>query len=156
MVDSGKEWAIRRVLCKDWEIAWQIVAEYYEAAQVVARDGQVEFRESYFHDRAGFWLATVDWRPVGCIALRRQGTQPGSGELKRLYVQLAFRGRGVAADLYAELEEAAREMGYRWLYLDTAAEMLAAQRFYLGLGYEHCDRYNDNSQASVFMRKRLA
>jgi hypothetical protein len=31
----------------------------------------------------------------------------------------------------------------------------AAIRLYDQLGYERCDRYNDNPQATIFMRKRL-
>jgi predicted lactoylglutathione lyase len=39
--------------------------------------------------------------------------------------------------------------------LDTTDEMVAAQRFYAALGYEKTSSYNDNSQATIFMRKNL-
>ncbi len=45
--------------------------------------------------------------------------------------------------------------GYEWLYLDTTDDMVAAQRFYAALGYELTTRYNDNPQATIFMRKDL-
>ena len=57
--------------------------------------------------------------------------------------------------LFIDLEEYARERGYEWLYLDTTDEMVAAQRFYAALGYELTTRYNDNPQATIFMRKDL-
>ena len=53
------------------------------------------------------------------------------------------------------LEEYAHERGYQWLYLDTTDDMVAAQRFYAALGYELTPRYNDNPQATIFMRKDL-
>ena len=109
----------------------------------------------YFGADSGLWLAVIDNRPAGCVALRPLPGIFAAGEVKRLYVQLVFRGRGIAASLYGHLEEYAVESGYRWLYLDTAAEMTAAQRFYATLGYEVCNRYNDNPQASIFMRKQL-
>jgi GNAT superfamily N-acetyltransferase len=80
---------------------------------------------------------------------------PHSGEVKRLYVQPQHRGSGIAATLYQALELYARQYGYQWLYLDTTDEMVAAQRFYSALGYKSAPRYNDNHQATIFMRKDL-
>ena len=72
-----------------------------------------------------------------------------------MYVQPANRGRGIAAALYGSLETNAENFGYQHLYLDTTDEMLAARSFYEALGYESCPRYNDNPQATLFMRKEL-
>ncbi|MGC2232385.1 MAG: GNAT family N-acetyltransferase, partial [Candidatus Acidiferrum sp.] len=73
----------------------------------------------------------------------------------RLYVQCEVRGRGIAAALYSSLELYACTHGYQSLYLDTTDEMIAAQRFYAALGYQPAPRYNDNPQATIFMRKDL-
>jgi GNAT superfamily N-acetyltransferase len=72
-----------------------------------------------------------------------------------MYVRQTHRGKGIADLLMKELEDYARDCGYAWLYLDTAAVMVAAARFYERNGFEHCERYNDNPQAAIFMRKRL-
>jgi GNAT superfamily N-acetyltransferase len=53
------------------------------------------------------------------------------------------------------LEKYAREFGYKWLYLDTAANMKTAARFYERKGFLSCERYNDNPQAAIFMRKAV-
>jgi hypothetical protein len=42
-----------------------------------------------------------------------------------------------------------------WIYLDTGADFAAAQSLYQARGYEPCERYNDNPQATCFFRKRL-
>jgi len=137
-------------------LAYAIVKEYYEEARVVARDDREEFERSYFCDDAGVWLATTERLVIGCIALRALPKFAESGEIKRLYVKPAWRGFGIAEALLRELEKFAAAKGYRRLYLDTASDMLAAQRFYRQHGYERCERYNTNPQASIFMRKLLA
>lgn len=146
---------IQRARAEDCESAWQIVEEYYEAAHVIARDTKDDFARVYFQDGAGVWLATVDKDVVGCIALRPLVSITCSGEVKRLYVQPQHRGRGIAAALYEALELGARQHGYDFLYLDTTDEMVAAQRFYAALGYGPSPRYNDNPQATIFMKKDL-
>jgi GNAT superfamily N-acetyltransferase len=146
---------VRRVPFEESNAAWEIVEEYYEAASVVARDTKDQFERIYFCDGAGVWLATIANAAVGCVALRSLAKFAHSGEVKRLYVRPQHRGHGIAAALYQSLEKYARERGYEWLYLDTTDEMVAAQRFYAALGYELTSSYNDNSQATIFMRKDL-
>ena len=79
----------------------------------------------------------------------------GAAEAKRLYVREAFRGQRVAHALMQAAEEYARAAGFQWIYLDTKDDLHAAIRFYLSTGYERCPRYNDNPQATMFLRKRL-
>jgi len=147
--------SIGRVPAKDTEAALNIIEEYYEAAGVIARDTKDDFARIYFCSGAGIWLAFLEDHIVGCIALRSLRAFPDSGEVKRLYVQPQHRGSGIAAALYQALELFARECGYQSLYLDTTDEMVAAQRFYSALGYKSAPRYNDNPQATIFMRKEL-
>jgi ribosomal protein S18 acetylase RimI-like enzyme len=137
------------------DTAYAIVEEYYEAMTVVARDTRDEFARLYFGEGAGIWLAWLEEKVVGCIALRVMPQFTDSGEVKRLYVQPECRGHGLAVALHSALETYARKFGYQWLYLDTADNMTAAIRFYEQQGYERCARYNDNPQATIFMRKGL-
>lgn len=147
--------AVYRASLEQFEQAFAMVAEYYEAVQVVVREDREAFREQYFAEGSGVWLATLENEIVGCVALRRLNSRGDAAEIKRMYVRPAYRGKGIADLLMKELEEFARDCGYVWLYLDTAAVMQAAARFYERHGFEHCERYNDNPQAAIFMRKRL-
>ena len=79
-----------------------------------------------------------------------------AGEVKRLYVRPAFRRRGIAQKLLENLERFALDRGAKWLHLDTNDDLRAAITFYEGSGYVRCPRYNDNPQATIFMRKRLS
>jgi GNAT superfamily N-acetyltransferase len=137
------------------EVAYGIVEEYYRAASVVVREDPEKFVEEYFAAGAGVWLAEVEDGMVGCVALRRLNGQSACAEIKRLYVRPAYRGQGIADLLLEAVEKYAKEFGYEWLYLDTAADMKAAQHFYERQGFSYCERYNENPQAAIFMRKAL-
>jgi len=137
------------------EPAYGVVREYYEAAAVIAREDRETFAREYFCEGGGVWLAEEEGRVVGCIALRKLAGREKCGEVKRLYVRPAYRGQGLAERLLGALEEYAKEFGYAWVYLDTAAEMKAAARFYEKKGFERCERYNENPQAAIFMRKAI-
>ncbi len=135
--------------------AYAIVQEYYEAVDVVVREDADKFAHEYFGNGAGVWLARDGEAVVGCIALRELEGFEQSGEVKRLYVKPECRGRKIAEQLLEALEEYARGFGYRTLYLDSKDDLIDAIRFYQKHGYEACGRYNENPQATVFMRKEL-
>jgi GNAT superfamily N-acetyltransferase len=136
-------------------LAYGIVEEYYAAARVVVREDREEFAKQYFADGAGVWLAEGSEGMMGCVALRRLEGMAKAGEIKRLYVRPAYRGQGVSDLLLEALERYARNCGYQRLYLDTAATMKAAARFYERKGFAPCERYNDNPQAAIFMKKTI-
>jgi GNAT superfamily N-acetyltransferase len=146
---------VYRASVKQIEQAFTMVEEYYEAAGVLVREDHDAFRQQYFAEGAGVWLAMYGGVIIGCVALRRLTGRSESAEIKRMYVRPAYRGQGIADLLIEKLENYARDCGYRWLYLDTAASMVAAARFYERRGFKLCEQYNDNPQAALFMRKRL-
>ena len=76
---------------------------------------------------------------LGCGGLRLLG--PGSGEVKRMYVEPSVRGSGVAAALLRALEEHARGLGITRLLLETGTAQPDAIRFYQREGYEPIEAY---------------
>lgn len=63
----------------------------------------------------------VGWRDeiaVACGGVKRLGES--LAELKRVYVIPAARGQGVAGELMAALEDAARALGYARVRMDTS------------------------------------
>jgi GNAT superfamily N-acetyltransferase len=118
------------------------------------RDDRAAFEREYFGEGGGLWMATIANEIVGCIGLH--ALSQNAGEIKRLYVRTGHRGQGIAEALLAALEDYAVQYGYGDLYLDSKDDLLAAIRFYRRHGYQECERYNDNPQATIFMRKRLA
>jgi GNAT superfamily N-acetyltransferase len=149
--------AVRRTTQDDVPGAFELVNEYFQAVDVWVRDTESEFSDYLWGEDRGVWLAFAGKEAVGCIVLHPLVSLPRSGEIKRLYVKPAYRGQGLAAYLLQALEKfAAKNAGYEWLYLDSKDDLVTAIRFYERHGYEHCDRYNANPQATVFMRKALA
>ena len=146
---------IRRAMPSEIDTAFEIVQEYCETMNVVARDTRDAFARIYFEEGAGIWLAWLAEKVIGCIALRAMPQFDENSEVKRLYVRPEYRGRGIAAALHDALQTYATAFGYRWLYLDTADNMTAAIRFYESHGCERCARYNENPQATIYMRKEL-
>ena len=149
--------SVRRATQDDLTCAFELVNEYFQAVDVWVRDTESEFSHYLLGDDSGVWLAFAGKEAVGCIVLHPLVSLPRSCEIKRLYVKPAYRRQGVAEELLQALEEfAARNTRYEWLYLDSKDDLVSAIRFYERHGYEPCDRYNANPQATLFMRKALA
>lgn len=86
-------------------------------------------------DTAAFFVAYEDdGSAVGCGGLRNLGA--GIGEIKRMYVEPASRGSGVASRVLLALENWAREQGWSCLRLETGDAQPDAVRFYTRSGYE--------------------
>jgi N-acetylglutamate synthase-like GNAT family acetyltransferase len=139
----------------DAEDTFRLIQEYYEEIGVVLRDSREALLHALDDPKSGIWVAYLDSIPVGCVMLRPLAQIPCSGEVKRLYVRSDFRGRGIAHVLMQALEQDAMTIGTEWLYLDTKDDLKAAIHFYEQNGYERCARYNNNPQATIFMRKQL-
>jgi len=136
--------------------AIQILNEYYEAVHVVQRDKPGALRSVLEEPHSAMWLARLGDFVVGCVVLRSLPSIAHAGECKRLYVRPAARGRHVASLLLDAMEEHARTLRLQWIYLDTYDDLKPAIALYKRRGYKECDRYNDNPQATLFMRKRLS
>ena len=132
-----------------------LLQEYFESVSVVKRDSAEEIRSYLCETSFGLWLDYLDDFPAGCVALRPVSQSPSAAECKRLYVRPRFRGQGIAAALLDALEDQAYKSGAEWVYLDSTDQMEAAHRLYTSRGYAFCTRYNDNPQATVFLRKPL-
>lgn len=141
---------------KPSDAALEILEEYYEAVHVVKRDKPGDLRILLAEPNSAMWLARLGNDIVGCVVLRDLPAIPHSAECKRLYVRPSARGRRVASLLLDALEEHARNLKLEWIYLDTYDDLKPAIALYEQRGYERCERYNDNPQATLFMRKRLA
>jgi GNAT superfamily N-acetyltransferase len=80
------------------------------------------------------WLVVYDGdEPVGCGGLR--GLDEHTGEIKWVYLRPSARGRGAGRALLAELEEAARGLGYTRVRLSTGDRQPEALGLYRSAGY---------------------
>jgi len=89
---------------------------------------------------------------VGCVALRQIGEN--LCEMKRLYVQPTFQGRGIGRVLAEAILEEARRIGYKRMRLDTVLE--PAKRLYQSLGFTEIPPYQHVPiEGVVFMELEL-
>jgi ribosomal protein S18 acetylase RimI-like enzyme len=96
----------------------------------------------------------VNCEPAGTIALRPLTTT--AGEVKRLYVRPAFRGRGLARKLIESAIQEARTLGYTELYCDTLPSMQSALALYRSIGFIETEPYSANpTPGAIFLRLTL-
>jgi len=81
-----------------------------------------------------FLLVEVDGVAVGCGGVRPRGAD--EGELKRMYVDPAVRGRGLARTLLAALVAHARDAGMVRLLLETGTAQPEAIALYESEGWQ--------------------
>ena len=135
--------------------ASRLLEEYYEAVSVTQRDAPEAIQQIIGDASSGIWVAYLREKAVGCVMLRRLSSIPSAGECKRLYVRPEARGKGLADALLDAQEEFARGEGLQWIYLDSYDDLKTAIALYRKRGYLPCERYNDNPQATVFLRKNI-
>jgi DNA-binding MarR family transcriptional regulator/RimJ/RimL family protein N-acetyltransferase len=99
-----------------------------------------------------FLLAWCDRLPVGCVSLKT--LEPGVGEVKRLWVDPAARGLGLARRLMRAVEDHARMMGLHSLKLDTNAALTEAIALYHREGWAEIAPYT-GFPATNWFGKRL-
>jgi len=142
------------------EPAFDIVARWRFDA-FFAEDG-ITFQES--RDALHAWmagldyeaalLAEVDGQPAGSCLFVREEIDPKhdlTPWLAALYVAPEFRKRGVASALVRAIEQHARSIGCRELYLYT----ITAEPLYAKLGWTALDRFESNSEQFVLMARNF-
>lgn len=100
----------------------------------------------YAAPRGTLLLALVEGQVAGCCGLRPLDTvdYPNAAEMKRLFVRKAFRGFGLGRQLAEAILDAARQIGYSSVLLDTLDDMEAARALYEDLGFEDVPPYYHN------------
>jgi ribosomal protein S18 acetylase RimI-like enzyme len=101
-------------------------------------------------------LAVQEHEVAGCIALRP--LPDNACEMKRLFVRPQFRGQALGDQLVAAVMEAAREIGYERMRLDTVpGKMDRAIALYRAIGFQEIEPYYHNPVAgALFMELALS
>ncbi len=115
--------------------------------------------DEIFQPHVRFFVVRLDGVAVGCGGVALFDT---FGEIKRMYVREAARGRGIARALLTRIELDTKNSGLDMLYLETGDRQLAALRLYERAGFQECAAFGQYAsmtphgiETSVFLVKRL-
>jgi ribosomal protein S18 acetylase RimI-like enzyme len=98
-------------------------------------------------------VARADGRSIGCGALKL--SDPGIGEIKRMWVATDARGQGLGGRLLTELEGRARAAGKSSTRLETNRHLTAAIAMYRRHGYREVPAFNDEPFGDHWFEKEL-
>lgn len=92
---------------------------------------------------------------VGCGAFKKSESQVA--EIKRMFVPIEQRGKGIALKILTELEFWAKELNHTSCILETSFKLENAISLYKKSGYEIIDNYGQyiGVESSVCMRKNI-
>jgi len=96
---------------------------------------------------------------VGMGALKK--LEPGIGEIKRMFIQPKYRGRGYGKHMLERLMEKGRELGYSILRLETADFSETAHHIYRAAGFKEIAGFPGGETPEwyrshcLFMEKKL-
>ena len=79
---------------------------------------------------------------AGCICLKKLSAS--IGELKRLYVRPAYRGKGIGKKMVEKVLDEARQIGYETIRLDSTKYMTEAHNLYRSFGFQEIEPYPES------------
>jgi putative acetyltransferase len=100
-------------------------------------------------------VAYVNSLPVGCGTIKEYDAN--TMEVKRMYVPLAFRGKGIASLILKELEYWAKELNYKKCILETGYLQHEAIALYKKNNYQIINNYGQYTgiENSICFEKKL-
>lgn len=100
-------------------------------------------------------VAYIHEKAMGCAAIKKYDDE--NTEIKRMFVRSESRGKGVAQQIMAELEQWAKELGFQNCILETGDKQPEAINLYLKCGYVITENYGQyiGVEESICMKKTL-
>jgi hypothetical protein len=97
----------------------------------------------------------ADNKPIACGCFKQHDDI--TVEIKRMYVENEYRGKGVSKLVLSELETWANELGYKFAVLETGIQFKVARTLYETSGYQIIPNYGQYAgmEESVCMKKEL-
>ena len=135
-------------------------ADHYYAALYPPEENHLLDITSLKANGTAFLVARLEGRVLGYGAVMKRGndSEGAWGEVKRMFVAPAARGKRIGKALLEALESYARRQGIKCLRLETGNRQPEALGLYRAAGFRNIDPFDGYgpSDYSLFMEKRLA
>ena len=105
-------------------------------------EGLDHLSEFYLKDPKSryYLIAEEDGEVVGGVGLAELSFIEGCAELQKLYLLDKAKGKGIGYKLISSIEEKAKELGYKKMYLETHTNLGAAIHEYEKCGYKEINK----------------
>ncbi len=111
-------------------------------------------KQKYGFPNGRMYVVRVNGETAGCVSITMNDSD--FCEIKRLYIRSRFRGMGLGRILLERAISDARDIGYKFMRLDTFPFMSQAVRIYQRRGFYPIEKYNDNpAKSAIFMQYDL-
>lgn len=155
-IDSAykqKAFEIRPICADDnaalCEVIRSVSAEHglHGEGYAVADQNLSNLSEHYSQPKHAYWVVidTGTQKLMGGAGVQSLLGDPSLGELSKMYLLPAARGRGLARRLACEAIRFAQNMGYSGLYLETTDSLVAALKLYHALGFQRLSKHRGNT-----------
>lgn len=110
--------------------------------------------EKLIREGVHFFVARADGKPAACGGIQ---FYPGFGELKRMFVRDAWRGKGLGYAMLEHLARHARANGCTLLRLETGIHQHEAIKLYERWGFRRIEAFPPYrpDPVSIFYEKRI-
>ena len=100
-------------------------------------------------------IVYVNNTPISCGAFKSY--DKNTVEIKRMYTQTDYRGKGFASKVIQELEQWSKQLSYKACILETGKRQVEAIAFYKQMGYSAIANYGQykNAENSICYKKLL-
>ena len=102
-------------------------------------DEMAQIDTEYSLPKGLLWALQDGDKIVGCVGFKR--LDDTTAEVKRLYVQPAYRGQHWGYQLMQVVLGTTRQLGYQRLVLDTVPQTVKAQKLYVSMGFRPIPPY---------------
>ena len=126
---------------------------FRQCGKLFEPDGRHSFYNDIVQNFVHFECLFDDDAMIGTVAVKKLNET--DCELKALYLDEKYQGKGLGRKLAQQAIDLARKDGFERIYLDCMSTSVNAVALYKKLGFHKAERYNKNFFADIFMKMEL-
>jgi ribosomal protein S18 acetylase RimI-like enzyme len=160
-MNTGKTITFRQAAtAADFEKGKQLFLAYIQSLNFALTFQDVdrelaEITKEYNTPVGALLLAFDNDKAIACAGVRK--IDATTAELKRMFVDPNYRGLQLGQQILQQALDAAKQLGYKYIRLDTVPQMHSAIKLYKTAGFYEIEPYRFNPiEGAIYMEKQLA